>query len=224
MAFYSNLSWTPGWYHKARTFVRLGIMRNSPVCHWFYTNITNSFSGWYANDRNLFFLILVCEIMALIAPRVIRFSRMHKKRRPLFRFANPFFTYGSAALRVISPCFLDSKHFFRLRMLLNRATKRSDQTKRYYWLHQFPHMPVTKKPQGSRMGKGKGARCAWRAFLNPGNFFIETKYLRPGRSRYFFKQVSRRLPFSYIPAFKYPKRVIIPHMKDRPVRAKYVRL
>lgn len=199
-------------------------LRNHAICCWFFVNFSYSFCKWLINNFILFFFFIVCNIMALIAPRIIRFNSMHKKRRPLFRFANPSFTYGSVALRIISPCFLDSKHFFRLRMLLNRATKRSDQTKRYYWLHQFPHMPVTKKPQGSRMGKGKGSRCAWRAFLNPGNFFVETKYLRPGRARYFFKQVSRRLPFSYIPAFKYPKRVVLPHMKDRPVRAKYVRL
>jgi ribosomal protein L16/L10AE len=53
---------------------------------------------------------------------------------------------------------------------------------------------MTKKVAGSRMGKGKGKLAGWVAQLAPGVNMFELKNMRPGRAKYFFKQVTYRLP------------------------------
>lgn len=147
-------------------------------------------------------------------PRTFKHRAQQKKRTLRSTFKCSFLTLGTVGLQIISPCFADNTHFFRLRLLLNRSSRRSESTMRFYWLHQFPQIPVTKKPQGARMGKGKGPRCGWRAYLNPGRIFVETKGLRCGRACFFFSQLSKRLAFSYKPIFSHSKRTPIPNSKD----------
>jgi len=44
------------------------------------------------------------------------------------------------------------------------------------------------------MGKGKGKLAGWIAQLSPGVNMFELKNVRPGRAKYFFQQVTYRLP------------------------------
>ena len=41
------------------------------------------------------------------------------------------------------------------------------------WIDIFPHKPITKKPQDSRMGSGKGAVEYWAAVVKPGRVMFE---------------------------------------------------
>lgn len=41
------------------------------------------------------------------------------------------------------------------------------------WIDIFPHKPITKKPQDSRMGSGKGAVEYWVAVVKPGRVLFE---------------------------------------------------
>jgi ribosomal protein L16/L10AE len=45
---------------------------------------------------------------------------------------------------------------FRLKLFLKKAARKTDKTLRRVWVNTFPHIPLTKKVIGSRMGKGKG--------------------------------------------------------------------
>ena len=70
----------------------------------------------------------------------------------------------------------------------------SDKTSRRIWFNLFPHLPLSKKVAGSRMGKGKGKLDGWIGQLTSGSNIFEFKNLRPGRARYFLRQVQYRLP------------------------------
>lgn len=84
-------------------------------------------------------------------------------------------------------------------MLLKKATKRSEKTLRVFWLKSFPQIPLTRKPKGLRMGKGKGKRDTWFAKIPNGSILIEFKNLRQGRAIYFINQIKYRLPIqSYL--------------------------
>lgn len=102
----------------------------------------------------------------------------------------------------MSNIYLTSTQLFRLKILLKRSTKKSELTRRYLWIQIFPNIPITKKPQGLRMGKGKGKNNGWSSLLKSGNIFLEFKNLREGRSRYFYKQISNRLQYKTIIVFK----------------------
>ena len=62
------------------------------------------------------------------------------------------------------------------------------------WFNIFPHLPLTRKVEGSRMGKGKGKLTTWLIEISAGNYLFEFKNLRSGRLKYFLNQISLRLP------------------------------
>lgn len=77
-------------------------------------------------------------------------------RRITFSTSSPHLIYGQVGLVLLQPLRLNSRKIFRLKLFLKKAARRSDQTQRRVLVNAFPHLPVTKKPAGSRMGKGKG--------------------------------------------------------------------
>jgi len=89
---------------------------------------------------------------------------------------------------------LHSKDISKYKLLLKKACKRSDMTLRKFWICAFPHLPLSRKIVGSRMGKGKGKFDGWCSSVSAGVVFIEFKNLRPGRSNYFLTQIQYRLP------------------------------
>ena len=65
--------------------------------------------------------------------------------------------YGQFGLLNQNPNFLlFNKFLFKLKLFLKKSVRRSNITNRHLWVKVFPHIPVTKKVVGSRMGKGKG--------------------------------------------------------------------
>jgi large subunit ribosomal protein L16 len=86
----------------------------------------------------------------------------------------------------------------KLRLYLKRANKRSDKTQRLAWVNMFPHLPLTRKPKQSRMGKGKGKLNAWFIFLRAGTVLVELRNLRFGRSLFFLNRLSKKL---HVPSF-----------------------
>ena len=131
----------------------------------------------------------------LLQPRHFFYKRKQKNRKDLsFKIKKlPVLKFGSSGLILLQPLHLTSNHLFRFKLFLKRASRKSDYTKRFVWLHAFPHLPLTKKPTGTRMGKGKGKVECWFTNVQPGVVFVEFKNLRRGRSRYFIKQLTHKL-------------------------------
>lgn len=117
-----------------------------------------------------------------------------QKKRTFRSFKKKNLVFGDVGLKLMSALLIDSKQIFRLKLYLKKAAKRSDATKRRVWFHAFPHLPLSKKAKGNRMGKGVGKLDLWFVHLNAGIFLVEFKNLRPGRARFFMRQVSHRLP------------------------------
>ena len=55
------------------------------------------------------------------------------------------------------------------RIAITRFIKRNGRI----WIRMFPDKPITKKPQETRMGKGKGAPEAWVMVVKPGRILYE---------------------------------------------------
>ena len=49
------------------------------------------------------------------------------------------------------------------------------------WVRVFPDKPITKKPQETRMGKGKGAPEEWVCVVRPGRILFEMEGVTPDR-------------------------------------------
>lgn len=138
-------------------------------------------------------LVLYFCIQLLIRPRKFQY-----KTRQKCRHVKPWvlrtLRYGEAGLLTLQPLRLTSTQIFRFKLLLKKAVKKAERTKRFAWFNIFPHLPLTKKQKGSRMGKGVGKLATWEIRLRGGLFLFEFKNLRPGRSMYFGKQIAARIP------------------------------
>ena len=58
----------------------------------------------------------------------------------------------------------------------------------------FPHLPLSRKAKGMRMGKGAGKLSTWFTQLRGGKTIVEFKNLRFGRAIYYSKRVHHKLP------------------------------
>jgi large subunit ribosomal protein L16 len=58
----------------------------------------------------------------------------------------------------------------------------------------FPDKPVTKKPQETRMGKGKGAPEFWVAVIRPGRILYEMEGVSEAEARTALRLAAHKLP------------------------------
>jgi len=137
----------------------------------------------------------------ILKPRTIKYKKLHKKRK-LFFFQNSTPPkIGTMGLLLLQPLRLKSTSIFKLTLFLKKAVRKVDKTHRIFWFSAFPHFPLTRKPIGARMGKGKGKAKKWFALIKGGVNLIEFLNLRTGRALYFFKQVTSRLSAKTVPIF-----------------------
>lgn len=129
----------------------------------------------------------------LLRPRKFKYKTTFKRRK-LINYRKTKLLYGQFGLRILQPLWVNNKQIFRFKLFLKKAARRADKTSRKVWFNLFPHIPLTRKVEGSRMGKGKGKLAGWVAHLSPGVNMLEFKNLRSGRARYYYNQVAHRLP------------------------------
>lgn len=145
----------------------------------------------------------------LLRPRKTIFKSAHKKRtnqtiKLHTTTNNSKLVYGQFGLKNKNPNFLlFNKYLFKIKIFLKKTIRRSNITNRYLWVRAFPHIPITKKVIGSRMGKGKGKQSNWAAKITSQSIFIELRNVRPGRANHFLSQVSHKLPGNFQIVSKY---------------------
>ncbi len=98
--------------------------------------------------------------------------------------------YGDFALVATEPCWMTANQIEAARIAINRYTKRGGQV----WINVFPHKPVSKKPAGTRMGKGKGAPEYWVAVIKPGRVLFEIAGVSEELAREAMRLASHKLP------------------------------
>ena len=62
------------------------------------------------------------------------------------------------------------------------------------WVRVFPDKPITKKPQETRMGKGKGAPEQWVCVVRPGKVLFEMEGISEKDAREAMKLAAAKLP------------------------------
>ena len=77
--------------------------------------------------------------------------------------------YGEYGIVALEPAWIKSNQIEAARIAMTRYIKRGGKV----WIKIFPEKPVTQKPMGVRMGKGKGAVEYWVAPIKPGRMLFE---------------------------------------------------
>ena len=98
--------------------------------------------------------------------------------------------YGSYGLIATEPCWLTANQIEAARVAIYRFTKRGGKV----WINVFPQKPVSKKPIGTRMGKGKGAPEFWVAVVKPGRVLFELDGVSEEQAREAMRLAGHKLP------------------------------
>ncbi|MBL4847206.1 MAG: 50S ribosomal protein L16 [Planctomycetes bacterium] len=62
------------------------------------------------------------------------------------------------------------------------------------FIRMFPHMPITRIPQETRMGKGKGEPDKWCAVVQPGRVLFEIGGASPAAAKKAMCRIAHKLP------------------------------
>ena len=156
--------------------------------------------------------------MTTFQPRKFVYKNRQKNRTWIKPSNHSKLIFGNSGVRINKPLFIGDTVVSRLWNQIRRAARRSDKTRRRIWFSFFPHLPITRKVKGSRMGKGKGRLCGWFAIVNPGRIIVETRNLRYGRFKFFVRQFVSKLSPST--TMVHSSRLILDTSKHSPLRVR----
>ena len=99
-------------------------------------------------------------------------------------------TNGEDGIVATEPCWIKSNQIEAARIAMTRYIKRGGKV----FIKIFPDKPVTGKPIGVRMGKGKGNVEYWVALIQPGKVLYEMDGVPEELAREAFKLAAAKLP------------------------------
>jgi|TARA_B100000959_G_C14696214_1_gene506863 large subunit ribosomal protein L16 len=99
-------------------------------------------------------------------------------------------SFGDYGLRAMEPCWLTDRQIEAARVAMTRFIKRGGKI----WIRVFPDKPITKKPQETRMGKGKGAPEGWVAVVKSGRILFEMEGVDMVAAKEAMRLASAKLP------------------------------
>nr|AAG23675.1 ribosomal protein L16 [Thraustochytrium aureum] len=133
-----------------------------------------------------------------LRPKNTSFTKSQRKKRFLVDLDSSKIcsvnklTFGSMGLMLLEDSFIQAKHF----KIAYDFLKKNISKRGLFWILKFPDQSFTKKPLGSRIGKGKGNVAFWAIFVNKGNVFIEIESDSYQKSILLLKKLEKRFPFS----------------------------
>jgi large subunit ribosomal protein L16 len=99
--------------------------------------------------------------------------------------------FGSFALKVLNAGRLKSNQIEAARRCITRTMKRVGKL----WIRVFPHVPVTSKAAGTRMGGGKGAINYWMCRVKPGLILFEVDGVSKDVASEALRKAATKIPF-----------------------------
>src|SRR5438876_5519282 len=105
----------------------------------------------------------------MLMPKKVKFRKQQRGRMRGKAWRGSDVSFGDYGLKALEPCWLTDRQIEAARVALTRFIARGGKI----WVRVFPAKPITKKPQETRMGKGKGAREGWVCGVRPGRVLLE---------------------------------------------------
>lgn len=101
-----------------------------------------------------------------------------------------YLAYGRYGLVSLQSERISSRQIEAARQAMTRYIKRGGQI----WIRIFPHTPVTRKPQDTKMGSGKGSPEFFVAKVRPGTIMFEMDGVPEEAAREAMRLASHKLP------------------------------
>jgi large subunit ribosomal protein L16 len=104
-----------------------------------------------------------------LQPKKIKYKKTRKGRLLRMNFRSNVLTSGTIGLKAYESGTISARQIEAARQAINRKIKRTGKL----WIKIFPHLPITKKPNEVRMGKGKGSVDYWSSKVRKGTVIFE---------------------------------------------------
>ena len=102
-------------------------------------------------------------------PKRTKYKKTRKGKLVRFEFKSNKLKFGIIGLKASEAGIINSRQIEAARQSIAKKTKR----KAKIWIKIFPDLPITSKPTGVRMGKGKGQVSHWGARVRGGTVLFE---------------------------------------------------
>lgn len=126
----------------------------------------------------------------MLMPKKVKFRKQQRGRMKGKAWRGHTVAFGDYGLKVLEPGWITDRQIEAARVAITRFVKRSGRI----WIRVFPDKPVTKKPQETRMGKGKGAPEFWVAVVKPGKILYEMEGVAEDVAREAMRLAGHKLP------------------------------
>ena len=126
----------------------------------------------------------------MLIPSRTKYRRVHRLPYEGRAKGNRELHEGEYGLMAMEGAWITANQIEAARVAMTRYMKRGGKV----WTNIFPHMPLTKKPLGTRQGKGKGNVEAWVAVVKSGKIMYEIAGVDEATAREALRLASHKLP------------------------------
>ena len=126
----------------------------------------------------------------MLLPKKTKYREVRKGRNSGKATRGNYIAFGEYALQSQSNSDVTSRQIESARQAMTRYIKRGGKI----WIRIFPHIPVTRKPVGLKMGMGKGNPEFFAAKVKEGTVMFEMNGVSEEVAREAMRLASHKLP------------------------------
>ena len=126
----------------------------------------------------------------MLMPKKTRYRKQQRGRMRGKSWTGQTVAFGDFGLKTLEPGWITNRQIESARVAITRFIKRTGRV----WIRIFPDKPLTKKPQETRMGKGKGGPEGWVAVVRPGRILFEMEGVARDQAIEAMRRASHKLP------------------------------
>ncbi len=126
----------------------------------------------------------------MLLPKKTKFRKVRIGKNDGKATSGNYVAFGDFGLQSLENERINSRQIEAARQAMTRHIKRGGKI----WIRIFPHTPVTKKPLGLKMGKGKGQPEFFVAKVKAGTVMFEMKGVSEDVAREAMRLAGHKLP------------------------------
>jgi large subunit ribosomal protein L16 len=125
----------------------------------------------------------------MLMPKKVKYRKVQRGRMTGKAWTGSTIAFGDYGLKALECGWVTAREIEAARIAITRFIKRNGRI----WIRLFPDKPITKKPQETRMGKGKGAPDSWVAVIKPGRILYEMEGIPEKEAREALRLAAHKL-------------------------------
>jgi len=126
----------------------------------------------------------------MLMPKRTKYRRQHRLPYEGKAKGNTKINFGEYGLMATEGAWITAAQIEAARVAMTRYMSRKGKV----WVNIFPHMPITRIPLETRMGKGKGSPEYWVAVVKEGKIMFELGGVDEAIAREALRLASHKLP------------------------------